>query len=122
MKVIIVLLCLALSVYADNFQLCNTTSCSNNCTTISSGVCTAYGDHYFIGTFVEDNKFLNFTAYSDNLCSVNITNTPMMGTNKGACGSFGKEYNMTVGFTVSESHRTLVNVMLLFVCIGVSLL
>ncbi|ORX53256.1 hypothetical protein DM01DRAFT_1053567 [Hesseltinella vesiculosa] len=101
---------------ANNFKLCSDNICHLNCTTVPSGVCTYYNDKYFLGTFVDNNKWLNLTAFSDGLCSNNLTNTPMLSVPTAGCGSFGKEYNITIGFT-SDSTKTNVNAMFAIISI-----
>ncbi|KAI8070809.1 hypothetical protein BC940DRAFT_295615 [Gongronella butleri] len=100
--------CLLFVVHAKNFQICGDRMCKQNCTIVPSGECFPYGNKFYLGVFVQDNSWLNFTAFSDPLCSINLTNTPMGG---GGCSSFlSKEYgNITVGFTVpSGSPKTMV--------------
>lgn len=113
MNIILVISVLISIVFAKDFNLCSDKSCNNNCTTVSSDVCIYYGNNYFIGTFVNDNTGLNLTAFSDNLCKNNKTNTPMLTIPTSGCGSFLKYYNITIGFT-SNSNNIFINKRLLY--------
>ena len=97
MNIILVISVLISIVFAKDFNLCSDKSCNN----------------YFIGTFVNDNTGLNLTAFSDNLCKNNKTNTPMLSIPTSGCGSFLKYYNITIGFT-SNSNNIFINKRLLY--------